>query len=136
MDAKFDKTGSIETRTIEECSELIHVLCKAERFGWTNYHPEDEYQVPNYQLAINEINDLDRRLLELKIKLMEFGPSTPISQPQENLADSSQAVQHLQDSISLQKEAINFLSGQLPVKQNNIIMRNLNAVLAKLESMQ
>jgi len=100
MDVKFDKTGSIETRTIEECSELIHVLCKAERFGWTNYHPEDEYQVPNYQLAINEINDLDRRLLELKIKLMEFGPSTPISQPQENLADSSQAVQQLKAEIA------------------------------------
>jgi len=131
MDVKFDKTGSIETRTIEECSELIHVLCKAERFGWTNYHPEDEYQVPNYQLAINEINDLDRRLLELKIKLMEFGPSTPISQPQENLADSSQAVQQTHEAISLLEYIDELLRSIGQINEGSPVHKRINAVLAK-----
>jgi hypothetical protein len=37
---KYKNTGSPVTRLIEECAELQMALCKAERFGWFNWHPD------------------------------------------------------------------------------------------------
>ena len=56
-DQKYKNIGSVETRTIEECSELIQALCKAKRFGFEGHHPK----VPsrkNYDDVIYEINDV------------------------------------------------------------------------------
>lgn len=75
MDEKFNKVGSIITRTIEECAELIHILCKVDRFGWTNYHPDDVTKVPNVLLVVNEISDLEHRLAELKCELKKYNIS-------------------------------------------------------------
>lgn len=35
----YKSIGKPPARLIEECSELIHALCKAERFGWFDRHP-------------------------------------------------------------------------------------------------
>lgn len=37
---QYKDIGSPVTRVIEECSELTQALCKADRFGWFNFHPD------------------------------------------------------------------------------------------------
>jgi hypothetical protein len=66
----YKDIGDIETRTIEECSELIQTLCKIKRFGRDNFHPDDPGKVPNWQAALWEINDVENRIAELKSELM------------------------------------------------------------------
>jgi len=36
----YEVQGSVETKLIEELSEVIKVVCKADRFGWGSFHPE------------------------------------------------------------------------------------------------
>lgn len=65
----YKNIGGIEDRTIEECSELIQIICKIKRFGPTNYHPGDTGRVPNWFLALREIADVEECISELRIKL-------------------------------------------------------------------
>ena len=39
-DPRFANIGSPSIKVIEECSELIQAICKAERFGYLNHHPD------------------------------------------------------------------------------------------------
>lgn len=71
MDPDFDHIGDLITKAIEECAEVIHILCKVKRFGWHNFHPNDKNRTPNWKRVKNEIFDLERRLSELKIKIEE-----------------------------------------------------------------
>lgn len=57
-DKKYQHTGSKFVRLAEECAEIIHVCCKIERFGRSNYHPKDKKKTPNTVLLENELNDL------------------------------------------------------------------------------
>lgn len=41
MDKKCRKIGKPSIRLIEECSEVIKAITKAERFGYGNYHPDN-----------------------------------------------------------------------------------------------
>ena len=74
MDEAYKDMGSIDVRLIEEMAELTHILCKAKRFGWFNWHPKDKDKTPNYRLVLDEMLDVttcidDMRkyiLLELK----------------------------------------------------------------------
>ena len=66
MDKRYCNDGSLIVRTMEECSEVIHILCKIERFGMYCYNPYDETKTPNYSLAISEIKDLERCLKGMK----------------------------------------------------------------------
>jgi hypothetical protein len=68
-DAKFEKIGDVITCTIEECSELIHILCKVQRFGWTSHNPYDENKTPNFILTKQEISDIKKRLAQLEIEI-------------------------------------------------------------------
>jgi hypothetical protein len=52
-------------RLIEECAELQHALCKAERFGWSNWHP-DRPERTNMDDVLDEINDVERAIQELR----------------------------------------------------------------------
>ena len=64
MKAKYAEIGSINVRCIEECAELIHILCKVERFGLENFHPDNE--VKNWQLVLQEIEDVERLCRNIK----------------------------------------------------------------------
>jgi len=66
MDPRYENAGDIITRTIEECAEVIHILCKVRRFGWFNHHPDDPKKVKNYELVSNELNDLETRIKQLR----------------------------------------------------------------------
>lgn len=64
--SKYEKIGSRFDHLIEECAELIQIIAKANRFGYTNYHPEDKTKTPNWHLILNEINDVEKRIAEAK----------------------------------------------------------------------
>ena len=59
---KFKDIGDPAIRLIEECSELIKAVCKGERFGWKNFHP-DRKQTNLIELH-NEWGDLQRSYKE------------------------------------------------------------------------
>ena len=55
-DLKYIKIGDPETKAIEECSEVIKAICKGQRFGWLNFHP-DRPDRTNAIKAIEEMTD-------------------------------------------------------------------------------
>lgn len=66
MKEKYKNIGTPTIIVIEECSELIHILCKTERFGIDNYHPEDVQMTPNRTLIQLEIDDVREALNKLE----------------------------------------------------------------------
>jgi hypothetical protein len=68
-DPIYENIGDPITCMIEECSELIHILCKVKRFGWKNWHPSDPSQYPNYLKVFDEIEDVEKRIARLKIEV-------------------------------------------------------------------
>lgn len=67
-DSKYVAIGSVEDRVIEECSEVIKAICKAQRFGYDNFHPERK-RANVYEIA-DEIQDLKRVLDEYGEKIL------------------------------------------------------------------
>ncbi len=63
---KYEKAGSRTIRLIEECGELIQILCKAQRFGMMSCHPDDVNMTSNYELILKEIKDVEKRIKEFK----------------------------------------------------------------------
>lgn len=73
MNDKFPVTP--EMKVIEEMAELTHAICKAERFGWFNYHPDGWVRENNLLTVEHEIDDVREALdnLERKLRLKKEG---------------------------------------------------------------
>lgn len=56
-DPKYKSTGAVDCRVIEECSELIMAICKANRFGLFSHHP-DRPESSNWDEILREIDDV------------------------------------------------------------------------------
>ena len=54
------------THLMEECAELIQILCKVQDFGWNNWHPDDKEETPNFKLVLKEIGDVKKRIIEME----------------------------------------------------------------------
>jgi NTP pyrophosphatase (non-canonical NTP hydrolase) len=61
----FSTIKSTSTHVIEECSELIHAICKADRFGYDESHP-DKLDRQNYQDIRDEVRDVEKCLKAYK----------------------------------------------------------------------
>lgn len=58
----------VSSKLIDECSELIHAICKAEKYGWENWNPE--YRGRNNKLdVLHEIKDVEHSIKNLKFFL-------------------------------------------------------------------
>lgn len=66
MKEKYKNIGDPITHLIEECSELIHILCKVQRFGWGKYRPDDNSKTHNSALVLREMTDVEDRIREVK----------------------------------------------------------------------
>jgi len=64
MNPNFVNIGTNETKVIEECSEVIKAICKADRFGYDSHHP-DRPNITNKDELLSEIKDLQRSLKRL-----------------------------------------------------------------------
>ena len=56
---EYENIGDPITKLIEECSEVIHILCKIKRFGYNNFNPDDKNKTPNHRLLELEMFDLN-----------------------------------------------------------------------------
>jgi len=63
----------IDIRVLEEISELQKEITKALRFGYKNFHPQDEKRRPNYLRILDEISDLRKALNQYEefLRLLE-----------------------------------------------------------------
>lgn len=55
-------------KVIEECSELIQAICKAEFFGWSNYHP-DRQRSSNMIEVKAEMEDVNQAMAKLETEI-------------------------------------------------------------------
>ena len=66
---KFRKRGKVEDRLIEECAELIHIVCKARRFGLDKFNPFELGRGTNRIRIREEMDDVERLIREYREKI-------------------------------------------------------------------
>ena len=64
----YKDLGSPETRVIEECSELIQEICKAERFGYFSSHPDNPGKT-NFERIKSEMDDVVEAIEKLQVHM-------------------------------------------------------------------
>lgn len=70
-DPKYQNIGSPSTKVIEECSELIKAICKADRFGWFNHHPDRPERL-NVDDVLSEMDDVVEACERLEVSLRQL----------------------------------------------------------------
>jgi len=68
---QYKDIGSPVTKVIEECSELTQALCKADRFGWFNFHP-DRPDSTNMEDVFREMDDVLEAMNKLDAHMREL----------------------------------------------------------------
>ena len=58
MHSEFAKYGTPTEKLAEECSELIKICMKIQRFGLDDYNPLKEPRITNREKLLNEIADV------------------------------------------------------------------------------
>ena len=56
---------------IEECAELTQALCKAQKHGWWNYHPERPTS-SNYEETLHEMEDVIEAIEKLNVYMRQL----------------------------------------------------------------
>jgi hypothetical protein len=65
-DSRYEHIGKPETKAVEECAEMIHILMKVERFGWFSYNPDDLNETTNMELVKREMDDVYKAFTRLE----------------------------------------------------------------------
>lgn len=71
-DKTYKHIGSPSIRVIEECSELIKAVCKAERFGYLNHHPDRPNRTNRDEIRA-EMDDVVEAFESLEKIMREIG---------------------------------------------------------------
>ena len=69
---QYEHIGDPDTKVIEECGELIQEICKALRFGWFNFHPDDPMRVSNLERVKREMDDVAKAMGKLDAHLTQM----------------------------------------------------------------
>ena len=69
MHEAYKDIGSPIVCLLEECAELIHILCKVQRFGIDDFHPVTKEI--NRNRVIEEMADVEYRINQVKELLGE-----------------------------------------------------------------
>lgn len=70
-----NKLDDALARVAEECSEVIKIVCKAQRFGLNDHHPKKQKR--NVDLLLEELNDVQEAANDLFRILNDMNPSGP-----------------------------------------------------------
>jgi hypothetical protein len=72
MHQEYIKYGSPAIKLLEEFSEVQKLICKGERFGYDDHHPEEPVVLTNRIKLISELDDVDNALANFRKWLSEL----------------------------------------------------------------
>jgi hypothetical protein len=72
MHKDYVKQGTPAIKLLEEFSEVQQLICKGERFGYDNHHPEEPEYITNRVKLISELDDIDYALVNFRKWLSEL----------------------------------------------------------------